>query len=180
MTRAARSLAFVTLTSVAACVGGCKHDAPASATQAAAAPASASAAPRTVDQLAPGELAESSDRAFGLALPRGLRVERRFGDLVAARGRVPPMAVMSYVKKRVDCAMPEFGLTSGRFPDAHVQGTSLDARVRIEVTQVDDATELVVRDTTPPHVDPTVDEAEKLRRSGLRPDGKQLDTTKLR
>lgn len=142
--------------------------------------ASASASPRTVDQLAPGELAESSETAFGLALPRGMRVERRFGDLVSAKGKVPPTALMSYVKKRVDADTADFGLESARFADAHVKGARPGAHVRIDIEGSADGTVLVVRDTTPHELAAPLGEAETLRRAGLRPDGRQLDPTQLR
>src|SRR4051812_10196355 len=69
--------------------------------EAAAGPAQAPASTRPVDHLGAGELVEGSERAFGLVLPRDVRVESRIVDLVLADANVAPEAVANYVRARV-------------------------------------------------------------------------------
>src|SRR4051794_12396343 len=54
-----------------------------------------------VDQLLPGELAEGTEVAFGLKLPRKMQVSARFADVVVGKTDVPSDQVANYVRQRV-------------------------------------------------------------------------------
>lgn len=65
--------------------------------------------PPAPDSVASGEVAESRDEAFGLALPAGLRVTRRDHDLVMAEGSLPPEQVSNFVRSRIQGGSEEIG-----------------------------------------------------------------------
>jgi hypothetical protein len=141
-------------------------------------PAPAAVASTALDRLLPGELAEGTERALGLAVPRDMRFERVFDDSAVARGRVGTEALANYVRKRVDAATVEIGAARTLFPRAHVKGQPSDKTVRIEVIRDVDSTVLYLRDTTPPVVPPGLTEEERWRKQGVVP-GKPFDPKAL-
>jgi len=142
------------------------------------APAPAAVASAALDRLLPGELAEGTERALGLAVPRDMRFERVFDDSAVARGRVGADALANYVRKRVDAATVEIGASRTLFPRAHVKGQPSDKTVRIEVIADVDSTVLYLRDTTPPVIPPGLTEEERWRQQGVVP-GKPFDPKAL-
>ena len=141
-------------------------------------PAPAAVASTSLDRLLPGELAEGTERALGLAVPRDMRFERVFDDSAVARGRVGAEALANYVRKRVDAATVEIGAARTLFPRAHVKGQPNDKTVRIEVIRDVDSTVLYLRDTTPPVIPPGLTEEERWRKQGVVP-GKPFDPKAL-
>jgi hypothetical protein len=141
-----------------------------------AAPAPAPAKSSTgADRLLPGELAEGTERAKGLVLPRGLWVERRFNDSVAARGRIRPEPIANYVRQRVEGGTVEIGVARTVFDNAHVKGQPAERRVRVEVALDDTGTVVMIRDVTPPALDLNLPQDELWRRTGIGKGGKILD-----
>jgi hypothetical protein len=138
----------------------------------------ASAPTAAADRLLPGELAEGRERAMGLAVPREMTVVRVFDDSAVARGRVDADALSNYVRKRVDVPAAEIGAARTVFPKAHVKGQPPDRIVRIEVVQGIGATELLLRDLTPPVIPPGLSEDERWRKAGVVP-GKPNDPNAL-
>jgi len=152
------------------CKGNSKH--PPEAT-------SASARAPSVDELSPGELAEGEQRAFGLAIPRRMRVSATFPDAVFAVGALRPEDVSNYVRQRVVSEGVETGPSKTVFTKAKLKGAESERTMRIEVVLKDGATELVVRDQTPPPVEPGLSPDERMRKKGLLPDGTPIDKTRL-
>jgi hypothetical protein len=133
-----------------------------------------------VDSVQPGEIAEGAERAFGLPIPRRMKVRARFPDAVFAVGNIPPERVSNFVRERVVAAGVETGPAKTVFSRATVKSAP-ERMLRIEVVSRPSATELVVRDQTPPPapVDDGLSEEERWRRKGLKPDGSPLDPTRL-
>ncbi|HMI89396.1 MAG TPA: hypothetical protein VK550_35215 [Polyangiaceae bacterium] len=132
-------------------------------------PVPAPVASTALDRLLPGELAEGSDHAMGLAVPRDMHFERVFDDSALARGRVGADALANYVRKRVDAATVEIAATRTLFPRAHVKGQPADKTVRIEVIREVDSTVLYLHDTTPPVLPPGLTDEERWRKEGVVP-----------
>jgi hypothetical protein len=141
-------------------------------------PAPAPIASTALDRLLPGELAEGTERAMGLVVPRDMHFERVFDDSAQARGRVGPEALANYVRKRVDAATVEIGTARTLFPRAHVKGQPDEKTVRIEVIREVDSTVLYLRDTTPPVLAPGLTEEERWRKEGVVP-GKPFNPNAL-
>jgi hypothetical protein len=148
----------------------------------AAAPAAdAGVKAKPVDHLAPGELVEGSQRAFGLVLPRLMPIERTFDDVVFASGSVPAEAASRYVEARVrDGKVHRVGATDV-FEAVHVPGEPKLLRIVVERATNGGGTRLEIRDVTPlPAVNVPADEEGRWRAVGMKPNGEPLDRTKLR
>ena len=142
-------------------------------------PRASTSAELPADRLAPGELAEGTADAFGVKLPRGFSIVRSFEDEISADGPSQPEQVANYLRRRVDAASVEIGPGSTVFVDARAKAHS-ERTLRIDVFGKRGGTEIVVRDRTPPAVEPGLSEEERWRRNGLKPNGEPLDPTKLR
>jgi hypothetical protein len=175
-------------TRVAATVWGlalaaaCRRPAPsdtsegqASATAAAA--ASASIAP-PADHLAPGELIEGSQQAFGITLPRDLRVKGTFVDVVYASGQVSVHALTQYFRARLEDGSLREGAQASTFEHVRVRGKpGLELLVRVAAAR--DGANVEIRNATPPTASPLGDEPSRWKAVGLTPHGRVADPTHL-
>jgi hypothetical protein len=161
-----RSLFLVCLASALALAFGCGKRSPERGSVASASPTRRV----PVDQIIPGELAEGSEAAFGLPLPRGMRVKARFPDAVYSEGRLPFESLSNYVRERVKAERVDTAPTRTVFLAAVPAGEP-QRRLRVEVGLRGGIAELVVRDQTPAPLEPGLSEAERWRRAGMSPDG---------
>jgi hypothetical protein len=133
-----------------------------------------------LDRLARGELAPGKADAFGLLLPRRLRVEAEFPREVHASGRVPPEALANYIRKRVTVQHVELGAARTVFPQARINAGDSSRRYRIEVVAGrGGTTRLVVRDVTRAAAAQGLSQQERWRRAGIGPDGRPLNLKDL-
>jgi hypothetical protein len=153
--------------------GACRRE-PAPPIEERAAPSS-----KPLDRLAPGELAAGTDRAFSLTLPEKLKVVRRVGTTVYARGTAKPADVATFVRERVVASHVELEKNRTVFPNVTVRGADPARRYRIEVLADGAQTELIVRDVTPVPMPPGLSEEERWKRAGLAPNGRVLNVEKL-
>jgi hypothetical protein len=135
-------------------------------------------APAPVDHLAPGELVEGSDQAFGLTLPRDLRVEAAFSDVVYASASAAVHPIVAYMRARLREGTLREGDASATFEHVKVPGKpGLELFVR--VIRMPGTTRVEIRDTTPRPAPDLPDEAARWRQVGLTPEGRLLDSTHL-
>jgi hypothetical protein len=139
-----------------------------------------SAPPAPVDHLAPGELLEGTEKAFGLPFPRGLTVVHGYDDLVIASGLVPSDAVANYFRAR----LPDAQVTVG--PQATVldRGRSkyapdLELSVRVEPGMGGAGSRVTVRRLTQPKAPVLPDDEARWRAAGFKPNGEPLDRKSL-
>lgn len=87
------------------------------------------------DQVASGEVPESAEEAFGLVLPRGMRVTRRDYDMVMAEGSLPPEDVSNYIRARIEGGIEETGPGRTTFlrTQARKPATAWKGTLRIDV-----------------------------------------------
>lgn len=135
--------------------------------------------PPAPDQLAPGELAEGDEDAFGMKLPRRMRVIKRHGDVVVAQGMLSLERVANYVRDRVDTNQVETGPAKTVFIDAIVEAHP-KRKMRLEVSQSGPRTTLFIKAHIPKgkHI-PGLSEEERWRRVGLTKDGKPAEPNKF-
>jgi hypothetical protein len=131
--------------------------------------------PKPVDRLAPNELEPGTVKAFGLIVPKSMRLERLYPDAAHIVGSVSPDAVANYVRQRVNASQVEIGAARTIFPAVHIKGGPPDRTFRIEIVAERGKTRLVIRDITPPQTVQGLSQAERWRQAGLTPDGKLLD-----
>lgn len=164
-------LAGLALGGLAAC-SSCKHKEDAPSGQAKPPP----------DHLAPTELAEGGERAFGLPLPRLSRVTARFPTTVDVQSPLAPDELLQFVRARVTGgkATPTATGTelAGVTPTAAPQ-QRLSIHVRPFSTGDGTRSELVVRDVTPAPVEPGLTDEQRWKKAGLTPDGKIADPARL-
>ncbi len=150
-------------------------------------PAETSASSKPIDHLAPNELLEGDAKAFGLVLPRGMRVDAAFADVAFASGHVPVPGAVQYVRTHVregKMIEPSFA-GDGRTTFDKVRVPALPDRVLvISVRELPGApvgtTQIELHDVTPTKAPELPDEAARWRNAGLAPNGRVLDPTELR
>ena len=141
----------------------------------------ASAAPSStpVDHLAPGELVEGAQHAFGLVLPRDVPIEREQPGSVRAIGPASVHSLVKYFRPRLVESQVTEGDAFALFEQVKLSGKP-GAVFRIRITALPPRGTLVeVDDVTPPPVPDLPDEAARWRQVGLTPQGKVLDPTHL-
>lgn len=157
---------------MAACRSGRSDSGPAATAQ------SATHTETPPDHLADGELLEGDGRAFGLALPRGLRMEGTFTDVVFAAGPLPVHALVQFFKQRLTGGDLREGPDAATF--AHVQVAQKPGRqLTVHIARTPRETRLDIRDETRPPPQNLPNEAARWRAVGLTPDGHLADPTHL-
>jgi hypothetical protein len=131
-----------------------------------------------VDRLRPGELAPGSQEAFGLLLPRGMRVEQRFEKAVYAEGNLQAGAVANFLRERVKAGRIELAANKTVFSQVRLPGANRD--YQIEVIGGRRLCRVVVRDVTPEPAAAGLSEEERWKRAGLSPEGGVLDPDALK
>lgn len=137
--------------------------------------------PAPLDHLAENESPEGTERAFALVLPRHARVTARVDTSVTARTPLPVAQLAAYVRAHVttpgDAGPPPAGAVS-RFADVVVPAEParhLAIELRALPQAGDARSEMIVRDVTPPPVEPGLTDEQRWNKAGLGPDGKLLD-----
>lgn len=167
ITRAMTTIASIAVALVAVVLGasGCRDEPPL--------PTVAPTSRAPVDTTAPGELAEGPERAFGLAIPRDMRIKAKLDDTWYADGALALEDVASYVDARVEPRRVDRGPNKTVFVDAAVRGDA-KRRVEVEIARSGGRVEMVVRDRTPLPVEEGLTVEERWRQAGMTPDGKVL------
>jgi hypothetical protein len=132
-----------------------------------------------VDRALPGELAEGTELAFGLPLPRVMKIRGSFDDVLFAWGPVPSDQVANYVRQRLLAEKVETGAAKTLFSRATVKARP-GLLLAVEVLAHGGETELQVRNVTPKPTKQGQDPDERWRELGFKPDGTPLDPEHLR
>jgi len=132
-------------------------------------------ASKPIDRLAPDELAAGNAEVWGFVVPREMHVEHRYKEVTHLVGPVKPDALANYVRERVLVSHVEIGAARTIFPDARIKAGAADRVYELDVIPEPGITRLVIRDTTPPKIQPGLTDAERWRQAGLSPDGRPLD-----
>jgi hypothetical protein len=167
--------AAMAFAAVAAFASGCHRSSDPADT---AASGTASPAKPPVDHLAPGELIEGPDTAFGVHLPRGLAIETSIRQEIAAAGPLPIDALVRYFRAHLEQGGLREGPVSATFEHVKAPGGA-GPMMTIRIARVRDRSEVTFDNETPPPVPDLPDEAARWRHVGLTPNGKLLDPTHL-
>lgn len=167
---------FAIALAVCAALAACKK--PVDETTEAPAPSSSTSA-RPPDRLAPDELLEGTEKAFGLVLPRGTRIEGAFTDTVNATVDAKLLPVVEYLRARVRDGTFTKGQFTATFEHVKVPGRpGRELRIRLnEVGGVGTKVELF--DSTPPPAPDLPDEEARWKNVGLTKDGRLVDPKHL-
>ena len=158
---------------------GCKRDLPVDGSSGGERARDAAAA-APAEHLAPGELVEGKEKAFGLVLPRDVIVEKRYDDVVWARSDVQPLPIADFFKKRVTVGKVSTSLEEATLDQVDVPGMpGQKLYIHITYSQAHVQSRIEIRNVTPPSLDGLPDEAARWRAAGMTPDGKPLDPKHL-
>jgi hypothetical protein len=130
------------------------------------------------DHLAPGELLEGADDAFGLTLPQKLRVDSAFAQVVYASGTVAVHPLASYFSARLQGGNLREGDMAATFEHVHVP-TRPERELAVHIAGIGQMARVEIRDTTPPQIPALSDERARWKRVGTTPQGHLLDPTHL-
>ena len=134
------------------------------------------------DHLAPAEVVEGKERAFGLPLPRGASVGSQFPTTVQVQTPLTPEELVNFVKARVKEGTVTPG-TSGTQLFNVIPLAAPEKRLSIDVRPYRDGdgkrSEMMVHDTTPPPTEPGLTDEQRWKKAGLTPSGLVVDPTKL-
>ena len=154
-------------TSVAACKR--KEQAPA--------PAPSSVAPLP-DRLAKGEIPEGPERAFTLPLPLHSTVKARFATSIHVASPHTQEELANFIKMRVKDGKTTSGASETRFDQVVVEkepSKTLTIQVRPAPISGEYRSEIVINDVSGVPEPPGMTDADRWKKAGLTPDGKQLD-----
>jgi hypothetical protein len=130
------------------------------------------------DHLATGELLEGTEHAYGLTLPRGVKVDETFGDVAYASGPVALHPLVDYFRARLHDGDLREGEGSATFTHVTAPGKP-EPLLTIHVATSRDVVRIEIRDETPPVLAPLPDDPSRYKRAGLTPSGRILDPTHL-
>jgi hypothetical protein len=162
----------VLLWAAAALLCACQSKAPPTATEAAA------EVTATPDRL-PAEKRPPEAMAFGLSLPRGMRLTRQFNGSAYFLGELDLATVVEHLKPHLDAKRVENHPGHTVFEQAKIKGDVSERRLRVDVSAEGVGTQVYVRDVTPPPAPRGVSETEMWRRAGRNPDGTPLDQNQV-
>lgn len=130
------------------------------------------------DHLAENEVIEGKERAFALPLPHHAQVTGRFATSITVKSPLKPEELANFVRARVKEGNIVAGGAATRFENVVVPAEPA-RRLTIEVRRTaltgDVRSEMTVRDTTPPPVEPGLTDEQRFQKAGMTPDGKLLD-----
>jgi hypothetical protein len=142
-------------------------------------PSQAAPGPATPDRLPPGELLEGEARAFGLPLPRQMKLEAITKRVAHARGEVSSAVLADYLRQRVLAQHVELAERKLVFPQVQLRGDPKRTMLRLELIDEGLTTHLIVENLMgPPPIEGLTDE-QHWKRAGMTPDGKLIDPQKL-
>lgn len=130
---------------------------------------------KPIDRLAAGELGAGNAEVWGFVVPRDMQVEHRYQTVTHLVGPVQADALANYVRERVVVSHVEVAAARTTFPNARIIGGAADRVYELEVVPEPGLTRLVIRDTTPPKIQPGLSDADRWRQAGLTPEGRPLD-----
>jgi len=129
--------------------------------------------PTPVDDTLPGEMAEGREMAFGLPMPRDMKIIARMARVWTGETSLGLEPVANYVRARVDTETIETGPSRTVFMDA-VPRHDTSKTIKVMVARKAGKTLLIVRDETRRPAEKGLTEEERWRQAGIGPDGKPI------
>ena len=134
------------------------------------------------DRLAPNEVVEGKEVAFGLPLPRAARVASRWERKVLVTSPLSPEELANFVRARVKDGKLTAGTGSTQLADVvplHEPTRRLNIEVRVSRSNDGARSEMMIQDATPIAAEPGLTDEERWRKAGFTKDGKVADPTRL-
>jgi hypothetical protein len=169
---------FWGLTAAAVAAGGCARSRQPDGAPESSAPGdrSAAAPPNTapVDHLAPDELTEGAQKAFGLTLPHDVHITQSFVDLVSATGPVSVHSLVRYLSAHLEGGALREGADAATFEHVRARGHP-ELELLVHIGSVLGGSRIDIHTVLHPPAAQLPDEASRWRQVGLTPQGKVID-----
>jgi hypothetical protein len=110
-----------------------------------------------------------------------MRVDRSWGTEAHLLGEVEHEALLRYLRERVNAQNIELGPTRVTLPNVTIRGAPPGRIYDIEIVHNQRPLRLVLRDVTPPPSSAAsgLSEADRWRKYGIGPDGRQINAKEL-
>jgi hypothetical protein len=131
------------------------------------------------DRLTAAEKLPEAETAFGLPIPKGMRLVRHFNDAAYFAGDLDMRHALEHVRKYVVASDVQMLAKGALFSRAYIVGDDSKRLVRILVTPIQNGTQIRIQDITPPRAMTGLSQAEILRQAGRNPDGTVMDQNQL-
>jgi hypothetical protein len=142
-------------------------------------PPEAQGAGASADRLSPEEALPEAEIAFGLAMPRGMRLTRYFDDSAYFTGTLDMASVVEQIRGQLLAREVELLERRAVFPMAYIRGDATRRLFRVEVTANRQGSQVYVKNITPAPAPRGLSQAEIWRRAGRNPDGTLLDPNQV-
>jgi hypothetical protein len=131
------------------------------------------------DRLTGTEQLPEAETAFGLPIPRGMRMTRYFTDAAYFSGSLSMEDASAHVQKFVDANSVEITLQRALFARARIKGDARKRLFRIEISKTSRGSQVHVKDVTPPPATQGLTEAQRWERAGRNPDGTLINPNQV-
>ena len=139
------------------------------------------AVPKAPDHLVEPELEEGTAKAYGLVLPRNVKVDNAFINVIYASGDPRPDAVANYIRARVRMGTVQIGAANTLFEKVQVPANpGHEITIRVAAGNNGRGCAIELREAIPPPKPLEGSEADKFRAAGIHPDGTLIDPTHLK
>lgn len=135
-------------------------------------------APSTPDRLTNDERLPEAETAFGLPIPKGMRLTRHFSEAAYFAGSLDMSTALDHVRKYVEARDVEMTHNHAIFSRARIKGNA-DGIFRIEVSATPRGSQVHIKDITPPPLARGLSEPEMWQRAGRKPDGTLIDPNQV-
>jgi hypothetical protein len=133
----------------------------------------------TPDRLATDEVVTEAPVAFGMPLPPGMRLTRYFSDAAYFSGRVSVEEALAHVRQHVLTRDVEMRTNRVLISQAYIREDERSRLFRIEISSIDDGSQIHIQDITPEPVTQGLTVEERWRRAGRKPDGTLLNPKEM-
>jgi hypothetical protein len=136
---------------------------------------------RPPDHLAPNEVVEGKERAFGLPLPRLSQVKARFPKAIHVESPLTPEELVNFVRARVKDGKITPGTSGTQLGDVTPLADP-QKRLTIDVRPIhegDTKSEMLIQDTTPAPPEPGLTDEQRWQKAGFTPSGHIPDPSHL-
>jgi hypothetical protein len=131
------------------------------------------------DRLAEGERLPEAETAFGLPLPRGMRLLRQYEDSAYFQGATDLEATLGHMRASLSPAVAQLTREGAQFPRVRIVGGDPQRLYRVSLNSVARGTRVHIEDITPTPAPTGLTEAEMWQKAGRNPDGTLIDPNQV-
>jgi hypothetical protein len=131
------------------------------------------------DRLNADERLPEAETAFGLPIPKGMRLTRYFDDSAYFSGELDMRDALEQIRGQLLTSNVELMSRRAVFSRAYIKGDAARRLFRIEISATPQGSQVYVKNITPPAATAGLSESEAWKRAGRKPDGSLLDANQV-